>query len=102
MHPTRRARDHLWALAASNGLPRNRVDDVLSLVGLAEVGAKRVGGFSLGMRQRLGLAAAMLGDPATLAQECLDTSTSAYGDGVGDARDDASGAAAQRWAVRAG
>ncbi len=66
VHPTRRARDHLWALAASNGLPRTRVDEVLGLVGLADVGGKRVGGFSLGMKQRLGLAGAMLGDPHTL------------------------------------
>jgi ABC-2 type transport system ATP-binding protein len=66
LHPTRKAKDHLWALAASNGLPRTRVDDVLGLVGLSEVAGKRVGGFSLGMKQRLGLAAAMLGDPEVL------------------------------------
>ena len=66
LHPTRKAKDHLWALAASNGLPRRRVDQVLELVGLSEVAGKRVGGFSLGMKQRLGLAAAMLGDPQTL------------------------------------
>lgn len=66
VHPTRKARDHLWALAASNGLPRTRVDDVLALVGLSEVAGKRVGGFSLGMKQRLGLAGAMLGEPHTL------------------------------------
>lgn len=66
LHPTRKAKDHLWALAASNGLPRTRVDAVLDLVGLGEVAGKRVGGFSLGMKQRLGLAAAMLGDPQTL------------------------------------
>jgi ABC-2 type transport system ATP-binding protein len=66
LHPTRKAKDHLWALAASNGLPRARVDHVLGLVGLSEVAGKRVGGFSLGMKQRLGLAAAMLGDPKTL------------------------------------
>ncbi|MEZ5140065.1 MAG: ATP-binding cassette domain-containing protein [Acidimicrobiales bacterium] len=66
LHPTRKAGDHLWALAASNGLPRQRVGEVLDLVGLGEVARKRVGGFSLGMRQRLGLAAAMLGDPKTL------------------------------------
>ncbi|HRW38950.1 MAG: ATP-binding cassette domain-containing protein [Acidimicrobiales bacterium] len=66
LHPTRKAGDHLWALAASNGLPRRRVGEVLDLVGLGEVAKKRVGGFSLGMRQRLGLAAAMLGDPKTL------------------------------------
>ncbi len=66
LHPTRKAKDHLWALAASNGLPRRRVGAVLELVGLQEVANKRVGGFSLGMKQRLGLAAAMLGDPKTL------------------------------------
>jgi len=66
LHPTRKAKDHLWALAASNGLPRKRVDAVLGLVGLTEVANTRVGGFSLGMKQRLGLAAAMLGDPQTL------------------------------------
>ena len=66
LHPTRKAKEHLWALAASNGLPRKRVDHVLGLVGLQEVGDKRVGSFSLGMKQRLGLAAAMLGDPQTL------------------------------------
>ncbi|MCU1356995.1 MAG: Multidrug transporter ATPase [Acidimicrobiales bacterium] len=66
VHPTRKASEHLWALAASNGLPRKRVDAVLGLVGLSEVAGKRVGGFSLGMKQRLGLAGAMLGDPHTL------------------------------------
>lgn len=66
LHPTRKAKEHLWALAASNGLPRKRVAHVLGLVGLADVANKRVGAFSLGMKQRLGLAAAMLGDPQTL------------------------------------
>jgi ABC-2 type transport system ATP-binding protein len=66
LHPTRKASDHLWALAASNGLPKARVEQVLDLVGLSEVARKRVGGFSLGMRQRLGLASAMLGNPRTL------------------------------------
>ena len=64
LHPTRRARDHLWALAASNGIPRSRVDEVLALVGLTEVADQRVGRFSLGMKQRLGIAAALLGDPS--------------------------------------
>ncbi len=69
LHPTRKAKEHLWALAASNGLPRRRVDHVLGLVGLSEVADKRVGGFSLGMKQRLGLAASMLGDPQTLVYD---------------------------------
>jgi ABC-2 type transport system ATP-binding protein len=65
-HPGRRARDHLRWLASSNGLPRRRVGEVLDLVGLSEVGRRRTGGFSLGMAQRLGIAAAMLGDPPVL------------------------------------
>ena len=69
LHPTRKARDHLWALAASNGLPKHQVDHVLGLVGLTEVANKRVGNFSLGMKQRLGLAASMLGDPETLVYD---------------------------------
>ena len=66
VHPGRTARDHLWAVAASNGLPKQRVAEVLETVGLTEVARHRVKGFSLGMRQRLGLAAVMLGDPHTL------------------------------------
>jgi ABC-2 type transport system ATP-binding protein len=66
VHPTRTARNHLWALAASNGIPRSRVDEVLGMVGLDSVASSRVGGFSLGMRQRLGIAGALLGDPHTL------------------------------------
>ena len=65
-HPGRSARNHLRWLAALAGLPAGRVDEVLDLVGLAEAAGRRVGTFSLGMRQRLGLAAALLGDPATL------------------------------------
>jgi ABC-2 type transport system ATP-binding protein len=64
--PGRRARDHLLWLAASNRLPRRRVDEVLELVGLAEVARRRAGGFSLGMAQRLGIASALLGDPSVL------------------------------------
>jgi ABC-2 type transport system ATP-binding protein len=60
------ARNHLRWLADAGGLPRTRVDEVLQQVGLSEVAGRRVGGFSLGMRQRLGIAAALLGDPATL------------------------------------
>jgi ABC-2 type transport system ATP-binding protein len=66
VHPGRPAREHLRWLAASNGLPRRRVDEVLDLVGLARVGRRRAGGFSLGMSQRLGIAAALLGDPPIL------------------------------------
>ena len=63
LHPGRSARDHLRWLAVSNGIPAARVDEVLHLVGLHAVAGKRVGTFSLGMGQRLGIAAALLGDP---------------------------------------
>jgi ABC-2 type transport system ATP-binding protein len=62
----RTARNHLLVLAATCGISARRVDELLDLVGLTDVGSKRVGGFSLGMGQRLGIAAALLGDPATL------------------------------------
>ncbi len=62
----RSARNHLRFLAASNGLDRGRVDEVLEATGLTGVAGKRVGGFSLGMKQRLGIAAALLGDPPVL------------------------------------
>jgi ABC-2 type transport system ATP-binding protein len=65
-HTGRSARNHLLALAATTGISRRRVDEVVGLVGLGEVARKRAGGFSLGMGQRLGIAAALLGDPATL------------------------------------
>lgn len=65
-HPSRTARNHLRMLAAANGLGKNRVDEVLAYVGLSEVGRQRPKEFSLGMGQRLGLAAALLGDPHTL------------------------------------
>jgi ABC-2 type transport system ATP-binding protein len=65
-HPGRGAAAHLWALARGNGLPRRRVAEVLREVGLEGVGRRRVGGFSLGMRQRLGIATALLGDPPVL------------------------------------
>jgi ABC-2 type transport system ATP-binding protein len=64
--PGRSARSHLAALAASNAIPRARVDEVLGLVGLQDAGRRRAGKFSLGMAQRLGLAAALLGDPGVL------------------------------------
>ncbi|MFQ1000419.1 ABC transporter ATP-binding protein [Modestobacter sp. SSW1-42] len=63
LHPGRTARDHLRWLAASNGIPRTRIDEVLDLVGLDSVADQRVGRFSLGMGQRLGIAVALLGDP---------------------------------------
>ncbi len=65
-HPGRRARDHLRVLCVAAGIAVSRVDEVLREVGLADVGARRVKGFSLGMRQRLGLAAALLGEPEVL------------------------------------
>jgi ABC-2 type transport system ATP-binding protein len=66
VHSGRSARNHLLFLAQTQGLPRSRVDEVLGLVGLQDVAGKRAGGFSLGMSQRLGIAAAMLGDPQVL------------------------------------
>lgn len=66
VHGSRKAYDHLLALAVSNGLPRQRVDEVLARTGLEDVAGKRAGGFSLGMRQRLGIAATLLGDPRVL------------------------------------
>lgn len=65
-HPTRKARNHLRMLAAANAVPVSRVDEVLEMVGLADVARHKPKGFSLGMGQRLGLAAALLGDPHTL------------------------------------
>jgi ABC-2 type transport system ATP-binding protein len=65
-HPGRSGRAHLAALAASNGIARSRVEEVLGLVGLADAAGRRAGRFSLGMGQRLGIAAALLGDPGVL------------------------------------
>jgi ABC-2 type transport system ATP-binding protein len=65
-HPTRTAREHLKVLAAAGGIPDSRVDEVLEAVGLQEVAKKRPGKFSLGMSQRLGIAAAILGKPKYL------------------------------------
>ncbi|MFC4585958.1 ATP-binding cassette domain-containing protein [Sphaerisporangium corydalis] len=66
VHPRRTARDHLLCLARSNALPRRRVEEVLGLAGLTAVAGRRAGTFSLGMSQRLGIAAALLGDPGVL------------------------------------
>jgi ABC-2 type transport system ATP-binding protein len=66
VHPGRSAYQHLRALAATHGIPRRRVEEVIEMTGLQSVSRRRVGGFSLGMGQRLGIAAALLGDPRTL------------------------------------
>ncbi len=66
IHPGRSAYQHLHALALTHGIPRRRVDEVIDLAGLGSVAKKRAGAFSLGMGQRLGIAAALLGDPQTV------------------------------------
>lgn len=66
VHGGRSASGHLWALARSNRIPRARVAEVLDAVGLESVARRRIGGFSLGMKQRLGIATALLGDPPVL------------------------------------
>jgi ABC-2 type transport system ATP-binding protein len=66
LHPGRSAANHLWSLAQSNRIDRRRVDEVLEMVGLSEVATRRAGPFSLGMKQRLGIAGALLGDPQIL------------------------------------
>jgi len=65
-HPGRRGRDHLRILARAAGIPFSRVEEVLEQVGLTDAADRRAGGYSLGMRQRLGLASALLGDPRVL------------------------------------
>jgi ABC-2 type transport system ATP-binding protein len=69
LHPSRTGRNHLLWLAHSQGLPAHRVDEVLEQVGLQPVAQRRAGGYSLGMRQRLGIAAALLGDPPVLMMD---------------------------------
>jgi ABC-2 type transport system ATP-binding protein len=66
IHPGRSAYAHLWSLAQYGGITKSRVDEVLELVGLTSVAKRRVGKFSLGMGQRLGIAGALLGDPAVI------------------------------------
>jgi ABC-2 type transport system ATP-binding protein len=66
VHTGRTAYNHLLALAVTTGIPRRRIDEVIDIVGLRSVARKRAGAFSLGMGQRLGIASALLGDPATL------------------------------------
>ncbi|MFJ9113711.1 ABC transporter ATP-binding protein [Streptomyces sp. NPDC102283] len=66
VHPGRSALNHLMALAHTHGIPRRRVEEVIDLAGLTDAAHRRVKGFSLGMGQRLGIAAALLGDPATV------------------------------------
>src|SRR3984885_14128339 len=66
VHTGRSARNHLLAMAATNRIPRSRVDEMIGLVGLEDVAGKRVGGFSLGMGQRCGIASALLGDRGVL------------------------------------
>src|SRR5689334_13881715 len=66
VHTGRSARNHLLALAQTNGVSRRRVDEVIGMAGLDDVAGKRVGGFSLGMGQRLGIASALLGDPSVI------------------------------------
>src|SRR6185436_7075654 len=66
VHTGRSAANHLAAVAATHGIGRKRIDEVIEMTGLQSVARKRVGGFSLGMGQRLGIASALLGDPHTL------------------------------------
>ena len=82
VHTGRSARNHLLALAQTNGVSRRRVDEVIDMAGLSDVAGKRVGGFSLGMGQRLGIAAALLGDPrVAMTADFADSTVSWRRDG---------------------
>ena len=82
MHTGRSARHHLLALAQTNGVSRRRVDELIDMAGLSDVAGKRVGGFSLGMGQRLGIAAALLGDPrVAMTADFADSTVSWRRDG---------------------
>ena len=82
MHTGRSARNHLLALAQTNGVGRRRVDELIEMAGLSDVAGKRVGGFSLGMGQRLGIAAALLGDPrVAMTADFADSTVSWRRDG---------------------
>jgi ABC-2 type transport system ATP-binding protein len=94
-HPGRSARGHLAALAASNDIPRGRVDEVLGQVGLQEAARRRAGKFSLGMAQRLGVATALLGDPGVLMLDEPVNGLDPEGSG-------GSGSCSSAWLARAG
>ena len=82
VHTGRSARYHLLALAQANGVSRRRVDELIDMAGLSDVAGKRVGGFSLGMGQRLGIAAALLGDPrVAMTADFADSTVSWRRDG---------------------
>ena len=91
MQPGRSARNHLLFLAQTQGLPSRRVDEVLELVGLQEVARKRARGYSLGMSQRVGIAAAMLGDPSVLLLDEPVNGLDPEGDPVDQEPDEAPG-----------
>ena len=91
MHTGRSAYNHLLFLAQSQGLPARRVDEVLALVGLTPVAHKRTGGYSLGMSQRVGIAAAVLGNPPVLLLDEPVNGLDPGGDSLGQEPDEAAG-----------